>query len=96
MQRGEGFRGLRQWEDANKAFQEAEKARPKDPEVKVRYGFLFMEHWQPGDAAGAFNEVVGGDGRTQGARGFGEQLQPAQAVENGLHRLIHRQLLDHR
>ena len=58
MQRGEGFRGLRQWEDANKAFQEAEKARPKDAEVKVRYGFLFMEHWQPGDAAGAFKDAL--------------------------------------
>jgi tetratricopeptide (TPR) repeat protein len=54
----EGLWGLRDYAAANNAFQAAVKARPKDANLKVRWGRMFMEYSQPADAADLFKEAL--------------------------------------
>ncbi len=56
--RAEGLWGLRDYQGSNNAFQEAVKARPKDANLKVRWGRMFMEYSQPGDAQDLFQEAL--------------------------------------
>ncbi len=54
----EGFWGLRDYKAANDAFRAAVKAQPKDPNVRVRWGRMYLEHWQPADAEDLFMEAL--------------------------------------
>jgi tetratricopeptide (TPR) repeat protein len=56
--RAEGLWGLRNYDGANNAFRDAVKARPKDANLKVRWGLMFMEYSQPGDAQALFEEAL--------------------------------------
>ena len=56
--RAQGLFGLKDYNGANDAFKAAEKARPKDANVKRLWGDLYLEHWQPSDAAGLYNEAL--------------------------------------
>jgi Tfp pilus assembly protein PilF len=56
--RAQGLFGLKDYNGANEAFKAAAKARPKDANVKVLWGDLYSEHWQPSDAAGLYNEAL--------------------------------------
>ena len=56
--RAEGLWGVRLYKAANDAFRDAVAARPKDPEIRVRWGRLYLEHNQPGDAAILFQEAL--------------------------------------
>src|SRR5690242_11520397 len=49
--RAEGLWGLRDYNGSNDAFQAAVKTRPKDANLMVRWGLMYLEHWQPGDAS---------------------------------------------
>ena len=55
---GEGFWGLRDYKAANDAFRAAIKLHPKDPKLRVRWGRMYLEHWQPADATDLFNEAL--------------------------------------
>lgn len=48
----------RRWEDANAAFRAAVKAEPKNPMLRVRWGLLLLERFNPGEAADLFNEAL--------------------------------------
>ena len=56
--KAEGLWGLRDYSAANDAFQAVVKARPKDANLKVRWGRMFMEYSQPGDAQDLFQEAL--------------------------------------
>jgi len=56
--RAEGLWGLRDFQNANNAFQAAVKARSKDANLKVRWGMMFMEYPEPGEAEGLFKEAL--------------------------------------
>ena len=56
--RAEGLWGLREYQDANNAFRDAVKARPKDGNLKVRWGMMYNEYSQPGDATDLFKEAL--------------------------------------
>ena len=56
--RAEGLWGIRDYQGANSSFQAAVKARPKDANLKVRWGLMFMEYSQPGDAEALFEEAL--------------------------------------
>ena len=56
--KAEGLWGLRDYQGSNNAFQAAVKARPKDANLKVRWGRMFMEYSQPGDAQDLFQEAL--------------------------------------
>jgi tetratricopeptide (TPR) repeat protein len=58
---GEGFLGLRQYEEANQAFREADKKHPNSAVVKTAWGRVYAEHAQPGDAAKLFEEAIESD-----------------------------------
>ncbi len=56
--KAEGLWGLRDYDGANNAFRDAVKARPKDANLKVRWGRMFMEYSQPADAQDLFQEAL--------------------------------------
>jgi tetratricopeptide (TPR) repeat protein len=55
---GEGFWALGDFKAANDAFRAAVKARPKDPAPRVRWGRLFLDHYQASDAQDLFKEAL--------------------------------------
>lgn len=55
--KAEGFWGLGMHQDANNAFRAAAAIR-KDPLVKVRWGRMFHERWNKGEAAKLFQEAL--------------------------------------
>src|SRR5581483_7095108 len=56
--RAEGYFGLGDFESANQEFRAAYKAQPRSAEVKAEWGRLFLEHYQPADAARLFSEAL--------------------------------------
>jgi tetratricopeptide (TPR) repeat protein len=46
------------WQDSNKAFQALVAANPKNADYRVRWGRMYLEHSQPGDAADLFTEAL--------------------------------------
>jgi tetratricopeptide (TPR) repeat protein len=56
--KAEGLWGLRDYRSANDAFRDAVKARPKDANLKVRWGLMFIDYSQWGDAADLFKEAL--------------------------------------
>jgi tetratricopeptide (TPR) repeat protein len=54
----EGYWGIRNYKIANDLFRDAVKAKPKDPALRVRWGYLFFEHWQAGEAGKLFEEAL--------------------------------------
>lgn len=59
--RAEGYFGLGQFENSNGEFRTAYKAQPRSAEVKAEWGRLFLEHYQPSDAAKLFTEALESD-----------------------------------
>ncbi len=56
--RAQGLWGIRDYQGANAAFREAALARPADPGVKVLWGRMYLEHFQPADAMALFQEAL--------------------------------------
>jgi predicted Zn-dependent protease len=56
--RAEGYWGLEQYEEANAQFRIAYKDEPNSPAVRVAWGRLFLERFNPGEAANLFQEAV--------------------------------------
>jgi tetratricopeptide (TPR) repeat protein len=56
--RAEALWGLGRYQDAVYQFQSAVKARPKDAAVRTRLAELFLERYQPKDAAELFGEAI--------------------------------------
>lgn len=56
--RAEGFLGLRQYGSANDEFRVAYKQQPRSALVKTEWGRLYLEHYQPADAAKLFTEAL--------------------------------------
>lgn len=56
--RAEGLWGLEMWNEAVKAFEEALRRDAKSPELRVRFGRLFLERFNQGEAAKLFQEAL--------------------------------------
>ncbi len=54
----EGYWGIRNYKSANDLFRDAVKARPKDAALRVRWGHLYFDHWQPDLAGDLFSEAL--------------------------------------
>ena len=54
----EGYWGLHDYKTANDAFRAAVKLHDKDPNLRVRWGRMYLEHWQPADAEKLFEEAL--------------------------------------
>ena len=61
LEQAEAFRKARRYQDANEVFRILVEKFPKNAEYRVRWGRLFLEHWQPDEAMGLFNEALGID-----------------------------------
>ncbi len=56
--RAEGFFGLDQYQEANDQFREAVKEQPKNALYRVRWGDLFLAHFQTKDATDLYGEAL--------------------------------------
>ena len=56
--KAEAFWGLGNFKQANEMFREALQAQPEDPDVRVRWGYLFLETHNAGEAAKLFDEAL--------------------------------------
>jgi tetratricopeptide (TPR) repeat protein len=54
----EGLWGVGDFRAANDAFRAASKLRPKDPAPRVRWGRMYLDHWQAQDASDLFGEAL--------------------------------------
>lgn len=58
FERAEGNWGLGRYEEANAEFRSAVKEQPRSAAVRVEWGRMYLEHYQPGDAAKLFEEAL--------------------------------------
>ncbi len=56
--RAEGLWALRDYNGSNDAFRAAIAQHPKNADYRVRWGRMYIEHWQPKDAADLFGEAL--------------------------------------
>ena len=54
----EGFWGIGDFRAANDSFRAAVKLRDADPAPRVRWGRMYLEHWQASEASGLFAEAL--------------------------------------
>ena len=54
----EGYWGIRNYKSANDLFRDAVKAKPKDPALRVRWGYLYLDHWEADMAGDLFSEAM--------------------------------------
>jgi cellulose synthase operon protein C len=58
LEQAEAYRKARRYQDANEVFRVLVEKFPKNAEYRVRWGRLYLEHWQPDVATGLFNEAL--------------------------------------
>jgi len=58
MSRAEGSWGLDQFEEANNQFKLAYKEQPQSAEVRTDWGLLFLDRFNPSEAANLFSEAL--------------------------------------
>ena len=61
LQQAESLWKARQYQEANEVFRQLVEKNPKNPDYRVRWGRMYVEHNQRGDAAtaqGLFNEAL--------------------------------------
>ena len=54
----EGFWGVGDFRSANDSFRAAVKLRETDPAPRVRWGRMYLDHWQATEASGLFAEAL--------------------------------------
>jgi tetratricopeptide (TPR) repeat protein len=54
----EGFWGMGDFRSANDSFRAAVKLRDADPAPRVRWGRMYLDHWQASEASGLFGEAL--------------------------------------
>jgi tetratricopeptide (TPR) repeat protein len=58
LQQAEALWKARRYQDANAAFRELAAREPRNPLVRVRWGRMFLEHWQADEADRLFDEAL--------------------------------------
>jgi Flp pilus assembly protein TadD len=58
LEQAEAFWKARRFQEANDAFRALVAQNPKNPDYKVRWGRLYLDHAQPADAVDLFNEAL--------------------------------------
>jgi len=56
--RAEGYWGLGDYQAANEQFRLAVEREPQNARYRVRWGYLYLDHYQPADAAQLFQEAL--------------------------------------
>lgn len=58
LEQAEAYWKQGRWQDANNAFRALVNAHPKNADYKVRWGRMFLDHWQPKEASDLFGEAL--------------------------------------
>jgi tetratricopeptide (TPR) repeat protein len=58
LSQAEALWKARRFKEANDVFKQLETKEPKNPDYKVRWGRMMIDHAQPGDAADLFTEAL--------------------------------------
>ena len=58
LQQAESLWKARRYQDANEVFRQLVAKNPDNPDYKVRWGRMYLDHAQPDEAAGLFNEAL--------------------------------------
>lgn len=58
LQQAEALWKARRYQDANNEFRALVAKYPSNPDYRVRWGRLYLEHWQPDVASDLFNEAL--------------------------------------
>jgi tetratricopeptide (TPR) repeat protein len=58
LDQAEAFWRARRFQEANDAFRALVAQNPRNPDYKVRWGRMYMDHAQPADAVDLFNEAL--------------------------------------
>src|SRR5579871_6157364 len=56
--RAEGLWALERYQDANEQFKALVKQEPKNALYRIRWGYLFLERFNPNEAGNLFNEAL--------------------------------------
>lgn len=56
--RAQAYWGLGRYDESNNEFRAAIKEQPKSAEVRTEWGRMYLDHYQPGDAAKLFEEAL--------------------------------------
>ena len=67
LQQAETLWKARRYQDANEVFKQLVAANPKNADYKVRWGRMYLEHWQPDTAAELFAEALAINDKHPGA-----------------------------
>ena len=58
LQQAEALWKTRRYQDANAVFRELMAREPRNPAIRVRWGRMFLEHWQADEADRLFTEAL--------------------------------------
>ena len=58
LQEADALQKARRYKDANEVYRLLVEKNPKNAEYRVKWGRLFLEHWQADEAVGLFNEAL--------------------------------------
>ena len=58
LDQAEALWKARRYKDANEVFKQLVAQHPENADYKVRWGRLYLDHWQPKDAADLFSEAL--------------------------------------
>ena len=89
--RAEAAWALRDMHRANDLFREAVNLRPKDPYIRVRWGYLYLDTHSPAEAAKLFNEALSIDNDYPPAK-VGAATVLANRFEGKAHDLVNEAL----
>jgi tetratricopeptide (TPR) repeat protein len=58
LEQAESLWKARRYQDANTVFKQLVDKYPKNPDYRVRWGRMYLDHWQPTEAADLFKEAL--------------------------------------
>src|SRR5258706_5312513 len=87
--KAEGLWGLHHYKDANEAFRSAVAGAPKNAEYRIHWGRMFLEQYNPKDAAGLFSEALEIDPKNAQAT-LGLALVASDGFDNKAVELAHK------
>src|SRR5205823_10179070 len=58
LDQAEALWKARRYQEANEVFKQLVARHPRNADYRVRWGRLFLDHWQAGEAAKLFNEAL--------------------------------------
>ena len=91
LEQAENLWRARDYQDANEAFKVLVAREPNNVLYRVRWGRMYLDHWQPDLADGLFNEALGIDPKNAAAV-LGKALVAAASFGGNADELAHKAL----